>query len=187
MPQGAPVGERRSGDAARSDWPRAATRLRARATGDLAGIPDRAKQVAEADPEALLRHSHPRAEELAQAAIRSRAWTLTIREALEAKIDGTFVVAPAATVGDYRVFTAVGLPRESVDLIPTLRTSTAGVTGASSGSTQMGRPRPPVSRKPTRTTCKKRHGIGLNDPGAGSRPWPVALAPGRCGSTEPSL
>lgn len=90
------------------------------AADDLNGVPARAQQLYDDDPDSRLLHSDPRAHEQYHQGIHNRAWRKAIQQVLEPKLGLRFVVASPTDVADFRVFIAVGLPVDAVDSGPAL-------------------------------------------------------------------
>jgi hypothetical protein len=82
----------------------------------------RAAELLAADPETKIRHSDPRTHDLRQQGLRDSAWRNAIAEILGAKLGLAFFVAMPTLVGTYHVFTAIGLPKAELDLLPALQT-----------------------------------------------------------------
>jgi hypothetical protein len=89
---------------------------------DFTDVPTRGDELYREDGESRIWNSDPRTHDLHQGWVRDRAWARAIGEDLEARLGLHFEVASPTAVGDFRVFTAVGVPNELLDGCPSLTT-----------------------------------------------------------------
>lgn len=87
---------------------------------DLAGVRSKAEEFVKEDPETHIFHSDARTHRLRQQAIQDRAAARAICEALEQRLDLNFSIAMPTNIGDYQVFTAIGLPPSVAKSVPSL-------------------------------------------------------------------
>lgn len=92
---------------------------------DFDGLDEKATELYEQDPDSKLHFSSRWHHEMRHREMRHRAYGTAISEVLEEKLGLRFFVGLPTLVEEHFVFTAVGLPEETLDAAPQLRSGIA--------------------------------------------------------------
>jgi hypothetical protein len=87
---------------------------------DFGGVGDRAATLYRDSPDSRMRFSNARLDVLKHQEFRDRAHASAIGEVLNTKLPQQFLISLPTRVGQYRVFTAVGLPARILETAPQL-------------------------------------------------------------------